>query len=954
MAQTADGYLWLGGQSGLFRFDGNRFELFHPESGDRLLSTNVRATFAPSTGGLWVGYRLGGFSFVTNGHVKNYASSSGMATSFAEGSDGTLWAGTVTGVCKFEGSTWRQLGAESAAPSGYTMLGVDRAGVLWVLTGWVKNKLFYLLPGSKRFMELKQYPAMMYFTHDADHKIVTTPISSRVIPDLSAIRHSGLPTFPVVREDSAQLLDRNSNRWIITPAPKPPLVRMRAFSLNDLLAKPTARNSEVYDLDPGRFAALADREGNVWFADDHGVHRFFTIPFVKEQLKPAHPAAMVADDEGGVWIGFWNWGVTQLYRATAKEIREINFGRELDWQAGYHARDRTLWFGESTGLWHIVAGTPLPIALPHERAGQTPSLQCMTEDWAGGLWVSFGRYGLYRWADGRWTSFGGREDLPRNAVYVEFTDILRRVWFGYAKDQLAVLDGDKVRVFGPNDGVRVGNVTAIYGRGSAIWIGGEFGLQHFEKGRFHAIHAVDENWLLGISGIVETSDGDLWLNGLTGIFHIDEAEIAEALKDPSYRVRGEHIGTREGLPGVAAEFPLPTAIQGSDGNLWFSLSGGVVRLDPTRPLQKAFVPMVTIQSVSADDKNYEINSALQFPAHTSSVAIRYTAISLSDPEAIRLRARLRETDSDWREVSKGEPVTYRNLEPGRYHFSVSASDTSGVWSDRAANMEFVISPAWYQTLWFRISMVAATVVVLWTLYRMRIAQISRAVILRSDERLAERTRMARDLHDTLLQTIQASKLISDDALEKRSDPEHMGRSMERISEWLRQAIQEGRAALNSLRASTKLTNDLAEALDRALREDIVPDFIRASLMVTGEVREMHPIVRDEIYRIAYEAIRNACLHSSATELLVEIEYGRDLTLRIRDNGVGMTQQMTVEGRSEHFGLAGMRERSQRIGAHLQIFSQPHMGTTITLRIKGSVTFLSESEKLHATSPPDGH
>ena len=337
------------------------------------------------------------------------------------------------------------------------------------------------------------------------------------------------------------------------------------------------------------------------------------------------------------------------------------------------------------------------------------------------MWVSFGRHGLYRLADGVWTSYGGREDLPKTGVVIEFTDSLGRVWFGYTESQLAVLDDDHVQVFGPNDGIRVGNITAIYGRGSVIWIGGEFGLQQFDHGHFHNIQATDDELLRGISGIVEMANGDLWLNGLGGIFHLRRSEISEALKNPAYQVKGEHLGVREGLPGFPAQLrPLNTAIEGTDGRLWFATSGGVVWLDPARPEKNVPPPPITIQSVSADDKNYQLGSALKFPAHTSSVQISYASISLSDPTTVHFRYKLQETDKDWHEVASANPVSYRNLAPGSYHFSVMATDTNGMWSDKVATTEFAILPAFYQTRWFLALCVAAALAALYLLYLLRL------------------------------------------------------------------------------------------------------------------------------------------------------------------------------------------------------------------------------------------
>jgi signal transduction histidine kinase len=207
-----------------------------------------------------------------------------------------------------------------------------------------------------------------------------------------------------------------------------------------------------------------------------------------------------------------------------------------------------------------------------------------------------------------------------------------------------------------------------------------------------------------------------------------------------------------------------------------------------------------------------------------------------------------------------------------------------------------------------------------------------------DERLAERTRMARDLHDTFLQTIQGSKLVADDALDPSTDPIRMRRALEQLSVWLGRATQEGRAALNSLRTGTTQTNDLAEGLRRATEDGLIPRSMAVTFSVVGDAREMHPIVRDEIYRIGYEAILNACTHSGASQLEVEVRYADDLTLRVVDNGTGIDAAVTDRGKDGHFGLQGMRERAARIGGELTLESSSYSGTEIKLIVPGGIIF----------------
>ena len=407
---------------------------------------------------------------------------------------------------------------------------------------------------------------------------------------------------------------------------------------------------------------------------------------------------------------------------------------------------------------------------------------------------------------------------------IEFTDALGRIWFGSTNSRLAMLDGDRVQTFGPSNGVQVGNITAIYGRGPEIWIGGEFGLQQFDHGQFRTIHPADKEWLRGISGIVETSNGDLWLNSLGGIVHLRGAEIQQALKDPAHSVSSERFGRQDGLPGLPSQLGrIPTALEGTDGRLWFPVRNGVVWLDPTRASRNVPSPPVTIQSVLADDKGYVPEELLRFPAHTSTVQIGYSAVSLLDPEAVHFRYKLRETDKNWQEAGTSTSVTYRNLPPGRYHFVVNASDANGMWSDNTASVEFTSLPAFYQTDWFRALCGLFFLMLLWAAYEFRVRRLHREFALTLEARVRERTSVARELHDTLLQSFHGlmlrfavvSQLLPERPVEAK---EQLDGTIDRAAK----AIAEGRDAVQGLRSSTVQTNDLARAVN-SLGEELAAD-----------------------------------------------------------------------------------------------------------------------------------
>jgi signal transduction histidine kinase len=375
----------------------------------------------------------------------------------------------------------------------------------------------------------------------------------------------------------------------------------------------------------------------------------------------------------------------------------------------------------------------------------------------------------------------------------------------------------------------------------------------------------------------------------------------------------------------------------------------VLWLDPTRALQQARVPPVVIQSVAADDKNYAVDSSPFFPAHTSSVAIRYSAISLSDPAVIRSRVKLRETDADWHEVNTGDPVTYRNLGPGHYHFSVNISDTNGVWSDKTANVEFTVLPAWYQTTWFRALCGALFLLLLWFLYQLRLRQLQHQFNIGLEAQVSERTRIARELHDTLLQSFHGSLLHFQAASNLWSTrPDDAKKRLDAAIDQGSLAIAEGRDAVQALRSSAQSTNDLAVAL-RILGDELVAGGINAEspvidVTVEGQPRPLRTIVRDEVFRISAEALRNAFRHAQAKRIETEIRYGADeFRVRVRDDGKGIDAE-AVGGSVGHFGLPGMRERAKVIGANLEVWSNRGSGTEVQLTMPHSIAYEASEDQ----------
>jgi signal transduction histidine kinase len=377
-----------------------------------------------------------------------------------------------------------------------------------------------------------------------------------------------------------------------------------------------------------------------------------------------------------------------------------------------------------------------------------------------------------------------------------------------------------------------------------------------------------------------------------------------------------------------------------DGRVWVATTKGLAVLDARRLVVTDTKPSIYLTSVTVGRNRGPSDAEIVLPRGTHHVQIDFAAVELSSPEKIRLQYRLDNVDSEWLDAGPSPHAIYSTLPVGRHALRIRACNRHGIW-DRQGVVFFVTQqPFFYQTRWFRGTIAVVGLLMVATLYRLRVRQISRAMSARFDERLDERTRVARELHDTFLQTVQGSKMVADHALRDQDDHARMVRAMTQLSTWLERGVTEARAAVNSLRTSTTETNDLAAAFRRATDECHDASGAEVSLSVTGDSREIHPIARDEIYRIGYEAIRNACAHSGGYRVEVRLDYGHDLTLRVNDDGVGMSPDLVAQGKESHFGLRGMKERAGRIGGRLTLVSAPGSGTVISLVVPGRIAFRS--------------
>ncbi len=447
----------------------------------------------------------------------------------------------------------------------------------------------------------------------------------------------------------------------------------------------------------GSGAVLEDRQGNIWISSEAGLDRFTegnvirVLPSREQHEKfSASEAIVTPGDRGSLWIGGRTFPLFNLQDGKARNYDNIGFI-----SSAYRAADGSIWIGASRQLWKYAAGDFVRVPLPAGSGDWEPL--AMTEDHAHGLWISVLGKGVHRLADGVWTNRGGFTSLPDGTANTMATDADGRVWFAYFAGRVAVLDGSKVTDFAGQNRLPVGNVTSFYGKRGRVWAGGDYGLALFDGARFQPVTPETPGTLDSLTGIVETADGDLWLNSSAGIVHIVNAELLHLTANPAHRVRTEIFGSLDGVQGVSARLGPPSAAEGTDGRLLFTTSIGLFSIVPTHIIRNSIPPPVLIQSVTADDKVYPPATSLRLPTHTRSLRIDYVGINLSQAEKVRYRHRLVGEDQDWRDAQERRSAFYTNLDPGPHRFQVVASNGDGTWTEAGAILDFVIPPTFFQT-----------------------------------------------------------------------------------------------------------------------------------------------------------------------------------------------------------------------------------------------------------------
>jgi len=974
-AQTPDGYLWLGTEFGLVRFDGVQAIPWQPPGGEQLPSSWINALLVTRDGTLWIGTEKGLASW-KDGKLTEYPEVAGLTvTSLLQDAEGTLWFGVRDPgrLCAVRAAKTQCYGAGSlgwSVPALYE----DHKGNLWVSA---QSGLWRWAPGPPEQYQLPGGPVEAKALIEGDHGelLMATgmsgPFTGPVIGVTGGlkelvggkIRDYALPGIAGEFRPTRLFRSGDGSLWIGTMQGLLHIHqgRIDGFSVTDGLSGNFIRR------------IFEDREGNVWVCTENGLDRFreFAAPTISENQGLSASAAYLVEAtlDGSVWTATadgpnrWQNGHVTVYgkrsrsglnnrtdagelviNAKATEIANSGI-RGTVRSLGQDDRGR-LWAGSPEGVFYFDRGRFVQV--PSVPGGNILSI---AGDGHGKVWISNLDQGLFYSTTEAvvqrfpWVRFGHKY----GAVALLPDRLQGGLWLGFFDGGIVYLkDGQLLSSYNVGDGLGNGSVNDLQlGSDGAVWAATEGGLSRVKEGFVATITSRNGLPCDAVNSVIEGDDRSLWLYMACGLVRIARPELDAWVSDSKRSVRTTVFDNSDGVRARALAGGHSRLVAKSpDGKIWFSPPDGVSVINPRHVPFNNLPPPVYVQQITADGKKYDASPGLRLPARIHDLSIDYTALSLVAPEKVRFRFKLEGQDRDWREVLNDRQVQYSNLGPGDYRFRVTACNNSGVWNEEGAALDFVIPPAWYQTNWFRILCAVALLALVWALYQLRVRQLAQQFNMRLDERVNERTRIARDLHDTLLQSFHGLMLRFQAAYNLyETNPKEAQKTLGSAIDQAAGAITEGRDAVQGLRTSTVERNDLALAIS-AVGEELAgaetnPNGAKFHVGVEGTPRELHPILRDEVYRIAGEAMRNAFKHAQARRIEVEIHYDeRRFRLRVRDDGKGIDARLLSDGRAGHYGLRGMRERAKLLGGKLTVWSELDAGTEVELKIPAANAYES--------------
>lgn len=934
LAQTADGWLWIGSrQSGLLRFDGVRFHPYVSADGSELQGFTISVLRPAPDGTLWIGYGRGGLTMLRGGKYTHLLTpqQTGSVYAIAIGADQAAWVATDRGLFRVVGARVERIDATlgyGGAAAEYVL--ADGAGRIWAADG------------------------LTLYRREANER------------NFRAVRQAGVnPTLLEARDGSVWLLLGKRFERVAPPAAR-------------VVPAPPGRSSS--------FQSAFDRDGNAWSgncpvglcvvrpADWRNADRFTPVGAAERfdqpwQMTSLSVLSMMEDGDGSLWIGTHAGlerlrdGAVHMVSGTfdrgqvpvalhpdgslhALQIRKLDdtssLARVVDSRlqplpnrihatALDTAPDGTLVLAGQQGIERHTPHGVERIALPPLPPAQAAAVR-ITKVKAGTselwLWLSAGRAQVWHYRDGRWDALlpGGQ---PREIAM----DGAGVTYFGYSGNRLRIVNGGAAREYGPADGIDIGIFNYI-APGAPLLISGDKQMQILKNGHFHTVKSEVPGGLGPVSGFAIGPGGERWLNAEKGILRVTAPDWTRTMQDPRVPLRGTLFDAADGYPGGAAHGRLTnTALAAPDGRLWFTGERGLAWVDPHNVTGNAATPDVAVLSLSANGRRHAVRGPVALPEGTRDVQIDYTTPSLRMPGRVTFRYRLAGTDA-WEDAGARRTAFFQHLSPGDHAFEVMAANENGVPS-RVTTLRFRIAPRLTQTARFNVLCILAALLAVALAYRLRTRQLAARVEDRLLVRVRERESIARALHDTFLQSLQGTVLSMHAAIVRLPPDSQVRTDLERVLTRAEAVLAEGRDEVKGLRGAVATAAEFHEALLRDIGLTHPDGEARLHLDAPHGVGQLRPRLYHDVFAIAREAVTNALRHTAGPVTLHVDGDARAFSLAVADQGAGLGDY--ADGKPGHFGLAGMRERAALIGGRLQFDSSP-AGTRVVLVIPAAQAY----------------
>jgi signal transduction histidine kinase len=940
MAQTTDGWLWLSTNNGLYRFDGVRFERFRPRQGEALRVERLTNMYAAPDGALWFGYSGGGGAVteLRNGRLTHHAPAGldvGSMYGAQRGPDGSLWLADGTSLLQYANGAWRRLGpADGLGKGTVAELYVDQYGRVWTTIG---GRVFVRRHPGTRFVLARPDEGNGGFAAAPDGRVWLETATGMTVLDRPA--RAGLARPGRREASSAQFLfDRAGNLWTLKSGTTFCFVRASELAGRTGFLFATMPHEQLTVEQQGRVrphAFLEDREGNVWVATSKGLERYRPQRVHHLPMDRKYGIFALANDgPDALWVVAKPQG--DLWHVTGDALTQVP-GR-----FGYHMVDSSpggaAIFAGTRGIEQRARGQFDATAIRDAQGRLAPMPDARSGFFDGkNYWASTNATGAQKLTPAGWRKTDAL-GFPAGRAKVR-VDPRGHLWLLY-DDKIIDTGQTPSQVHAKADGLDIGvlhslevqqEVTALGDAGVAVRIGA----------RFYRLRIDRPELLTNARGIIVSANGDRWINGNRGLIQIRATDWQAWLAQPQGTLPFTSFDAADGNPGAQGSQPSSMATTDNGTRVWFVSKDGPAWIDSTETLRQVDAPRVEVLQLHAGALAWFGDDSPRLAAGTTNLGIDFAALSYSMPERIRFKYRLDGLDDAWQDGGTRRSVAYTNLGPGTYRFQVLATGEDGVWGTAPATMAFSIAPLPTQTWWFFALCGVAVLLTLSLLYRARVRSVRKHVADRLQERLYERERIARSLHDTYLQSVQgliyvfhglAQTLPADGATQPA-----LGRALAMADDVLIQ----GREQVMGLRTSAGGAGTLAQSLAEICQALAAHDAVTCSVRISGAERPLHGHVMEELFYIGREALINAVRHAQGTRVDLTLHYGaRKFIMCIQDDGIGLPPAMLTHGKRDgHWGLPGMRERAGHLHGVLALSNVPDGGARIMLTVPGRTVYV---------------